>query len=122
MCFMRCREGVVKKRICFCFCIVLLMIFSTAQAKPRVTCRIKEVKRHQMLVTYEWTLSIDSDKAWDVCEMTIIFLDRKGKELFRIQENLKLKIGRNDFTGNDICDNNIWKRIDKYVTTLDCIF
>jgi len=97
-------------------------MFSTAQAKPRVTCRIKEVKRHQMLVTYEWTLQIDSDKTWDVCEMTIIFLDRKKKELFRIQENLKLKIGRNDFKGNDICDHDTWKRIDKYVTTLDCIF
>ena len=119
---MGCREGLIKKGFCFCFCIVLLMSFSIAQAKPRVTCHIKEVKRHQMLVTYKWNVRIESDKPWDVCELTIIFLDRKGKALFTITENLKLKIGRNDFKGSDICDNSLWKRIDKYVTTLDCIF
>ena len=117
-----CRERENMKRIGFLCFLILLLFFSNAQAKPRVTCEIREVRRHHMLVTYEWQVRIDSSRKWDACGMTISFLDRKGNELFNIRQDVKLAVGRNEFKGGDICDKATWKRIDKYVTTLDCIF
>jgi hypothetical protein len=93
-----------------------------AGAKPIVKCDVKEVAKHELLVTLEWRVSIFSDKAWDGCDLRISFQDNKGQEIFFIKEILKLKTGQNEFSGTEICRRDDWKRSVKYVTTLDCQF
>ena len=91
-------------------------------AKPKITSEIREVARHQMLVTVSWDVTIQSDKAWDGCDLKISFHDAKGNEVYAVKETIALKVGRNSFSGTEICSVDIWKRVAKYVTTLDCVF
>jgi hypothetical protein len=100
----------------------LLFIASLTDAKPTVKCDVNKIAEHQMLVTFEWRVSIFSDKAWDGCDLRISFQDSKGQEIFFVKEILKLKTGQNEFSGMDICSSGIWKRAVKRVTTLDCQF
>jgi hypothetical protein len=100
----------------------LFLISSLADAKPTVKCDVVKVSEHQLLVTFEWRVSIFSDKAWDGCDLRISFQDNKGQEIFFVKEILKLKTGQNEFSGADICSKDVWKRTIKYVTTLDCQF
>lgn len=100
----------------------LFFIATLTEAKPTVKCDVNKVAEHKMLVTFEWRVSIFSDKAWDGCDLRISFQDTKGKEIFFVKEILKLKVGQNEFSGMDLCSSDIWKRAVKRVTTLDCQF
>ncbi|HEX9910799.1 MAG TPA: hypothetical protein VGA86_07940 [Desulfatiglandales bacterium] len=100
----------------------LFLVSSFADAKPTVKCDVFKVSEHQLLVTFEWRVSIFSDKAWDGCDLRISFQDHKGQEVYFVKEVLKLKVGQNEFSGTDICNRDLWKRVLKYVTTLDCQF
>jgi len=97
-------------------------IATVTEAKPTVKCDVSMVSEHQMLVTFEWRVSIFSDKAWDGCDLRISFQDNKGQEIFFVKEILKLKTGQNELSGADICSRDLWKRAVKRVTTLDCQF
>jgi hypothetical protein len=100
----------------------LFFIATLTEAKPTVKCDVSKVSEHQMLVTFEWRVSIFSDKAWDGCDLRISFQDNKGQEVYFVKEILKLKVGQNEFSGSDICNRDAWKRVAKYLTTLDCQF
>jgi hypothetical protein len=100
----------------------LFLISSLGDAKPTVKCDVFKVSEHQLLVTFEWRVSIFSDKAWDGCDLRISFQDNKGQEVYFVKEILKLKVGQNEFSGSDICNRDVWKRVAKYLTTLDCQF
>jgi hypothetical protein len=100
----------------------LFLISNLADAKPIVKCDVFKVSEHQLLVTFEWRVSIFSDKAWDGCDLRISFQDNKGQEVYFVKEILKLKVGQNEFSGSDICNRDVWKRVAKYLTTLDCQF
>jgi hypothetical protein len=100
----------------------LFFISSLADAKPTVKCDVFKVSEHQLLVTFEWRVSIFSDKVWDGCDLRISFQDNKGQEIYFVKEILKLKVGQNEFSGTDICNRGVWKQAVKYVTTLDCQF
>jgi hypothetical protein len=91
-------------------------------AKPKITPEIKEVARHKMLVTFSWEVTVQSDKASDGCDLKISFHDAKGNEIYAVKEVIALKVGRNSFNGTEICSVDVWKRVAKYVTTLDCVF
>lgn len=99
-----------------------VLVSGGAEAKPTVKCEVIKVSEHQLLVTFEWRVSIFSDKAWDGCDLRISFQDAKGQEIYFVKEVLKLKVGPNGFSGTDICDRDVWKKVVKYVTTLDCQF
>jgi len=101
---------------------VFFVVSSSVDAKPTVKCDVFKVSEHQMLVTFEWRVSIYSDKAWDGCDLRISFQDSKGQEIYFVKEILKLKVGQNEFSGTDICNRDIWKRAVKRLTTLDCQF
>jgi hypothetical protein len=105
-----------------CALFLLLLISVGADAKPTVKCDVFKVSEHQLLVTFEWRVSIFSDKAWDGCDLRISFQDNKGQEIYFVKEILRLKVGQNEFSGTDICNRDVWKRAVKYVTTLDCQF
>lgn len=100
-----------------CFCVN-----APLHAKPKITPEIREVARHQMLVTFSWDVTIQSDKAWDGCDLKIVFHDAKGNELYAVKETIALKIGSNSFSGTEICSVSIWERRARTVTTLDCVF
>lgn len=100
----------------------LFLVSGVAEAKPTVKCEVLKVSEHKLLVTFEWRVSILSDKAWDGCDLRISFQDSKGQEIFFVKEILKLKAGHNEFSGADICNRDVWKRAVKYVTILDCQF
>ena len=100
-----------------CFCLN-----GPLHAKPKITPEIREVARHQMLVTFAWDVTIHSDRAWDGCDLKITFHDGKGKEIYAVKETIALKVGRNSFSGTEICSIDVWTRVAKYVTTLDCVF
>ncbi len=105
-----------------CALFFLLLISAGVDAKPTVKCDVSKVSEHQLLVTFEWRVSIFSDKAWDGCDLRISFQDNKGQEVYFVKEILKLKVGQNEFSGTDICNRDVWKRVVKYVTSLDCQF
>ena len=109
-------------RITIMTVLSLFLLAPQLQAKPKVVCEIKKVAQHKLLVTFAWKATITSDKAWDACEMSISFVDGKGKEVYIVRETLKLKVGSNTFDGNEICDRDIWQRMRKYITSLDCVF
>jgi hypothetical protein len=92
-------------------------------AKPKITVHeIKEVAKHEMLVTFSWHVTIQSDEARDGCDLKISFRDNRGEEIYTVKETIALKVGQNAFSGTEICNTDIWKRVAKYVTTLDCVF
>jgi hypothetical protein len=102
--------------------LVPLFVIAPLHAKPKITYEIKEVAKHEMLVTFSWHVTIQSDKSWDGCDLKISFRDSKGEEVYTVKETIALKIGQNDFSGTEICPTDVWERIVKYVTTLDCVF
>ena len=107
------------------FVAVCLLIFVTVLplgAKPTVTCTIKTITQHNLLVMFSWEVLIHSDKNWDVCDLAITFHDSQGQEVYAVHDRLKVKIGANTFKGDDICETKLWKRIRRYVAKLDCVF
>jgi len=107
------------------FTLVLLFLFiivPIAGAKLAVNCEVKEVSRHELLVTLSWKANIQSDKKWDLCELIITLQDIKGDEIYQIRESVELKVGDNSFSGLEICDLKLWKQTEKYTATLDCVF
>jgi hypothetical protein len=100
----------------------LLLVLSLADAKPTVKCDVIKISEHQLLVTFEWRVSIYSDKAWDGCDLRISFRDGKDREIYLVHEVLKLKTGQNEFSGTDICHKDVWNGAVKRVTTLNCQF
>ena len=100
----------------------LLLLAPTASAKPTVKCAVNLVTQHESLITFFWEVSITSDKHWDVCELTVSFQDSEGHEIYAVRERLRLEVGGSSFSGIEICDAKIWKRMKKYVATLDCVF
>ena len=113
----------MKRKFGLWLALSVLFVFSSwVDAKPTVKCNVVIVSEHQLLVIFEWRVSIFSDKVWDGCDLRISFQDNKGREIYFVNEILILKIGQNEFSGTDICNRDIWKRAVKYVTTLDCQF
>lgn len=100
----------------------LLLLAPTASAKPTVKCDVNLVTQHESLITFSWEVAIASDKHWDVCELIISFQNSDGHEIYVVRERLKLEVGGSSFSGIEICDAEIWKRMKKYVATLDCVF
>jgi hypothetical protein len=111
-----------RKFVFFVALSVLCLVSGRISAKPTVKSDVVKVSEHQMLVSFEWRVSIFSDKAWDGCDLRISFQDSKGQEIYFVKEILKLKVGQNEFSGSDICNRDIWKRTVKRVTSLDCQF
>ena len=101
---------------------VSLVMIAPLQAKPKVTYEIKEVAKHERLVTFSWHVTIQSDKTWDGCDLKISFRDSNGEEVYTVKETIALKIGQNIFSGTEICPTDVWERVVKSVTTLDCVF
>ncbi|MBN2059287.1 MAG: hypothetical protein JW882_02620 [Deltaproteobacteria bacterium] len=112
----------MKRLIIITVLFVCMIIAPFANAKLDVKCEITEISTHELLVTLGWKVTVQSDKSWDACDLVISFLDDKGEELFVIRETRKVKAGNNSFSGSEICDSRIWKRVRKYVTSFDCIF
>ena len=91
-------------------------------AGPKVNCDVTLISKHSLLVTFSWRVTVYSDKSWDGCDLKISFRDKAGKEIHLVREVIKLKIGNNEYSGNDICDADTWQHIEKRITTLDCLF
>lgn len=105
------------------FCLVALVSFtSPISAKPKVSCEVKLLAQHEKLVTLGWEVTVQSDRAWDACDLTISFQDDKGREIHALRETLQLKAGSSTHSGHEICDASVWKRVKKYDVTLDCVF
>jgi 3',5'-cyclic AMP phosphodiesterase CpdA len=115
----------LKKRIA---CVLLLSLAaawfpaSTLNAKPKVTCEVKVVANHPALVTFTWDVRVESDRSWDACDLIISFEDEKGREIYSLRETHSIGTGSSHFSGHEVCDAEIWKRVRKYVTTFDCVF
>lgn len=99
-----------------------LLLVSPLHANPKVACEIKEIARHQSLVTFSWHVIIQSDKVRDGCDLRISFRDSKGEEIYFVRETIALNLGRSVFSGTEVCALESWKRVVKYITTLDCVF
>jgi hypothetical protein len=112
----------MAKKCALCFFFVFLFFALPLGAEPKITFEINKISEHRLLVHYAWRVNILSDKAWDGCTLKISFRDKAGKEIYSIQKVIKLGLGQNEFNGTDICGLEIWKRVDKRVVTLDCVF
>jgi len=95
---------------------------ASLEAKPKVTCEVKVVANHPSLVTFTWDVRVESDRSWDACDLVISFEDEKGREVHFVRETLAIGQGGSQFSGHDVCDAEVWKRIKKYVTIFDCVF
>jgi len=102
--------------------LLLLLIAPASEAKLKVKCDVKEISRHQLLVTLSWDVTVHSDKEWDACDLIITLRDNDDNALYTIKERLELKVGMNSFTGHEICEIRIWQRTTNYVAKLDCVF
>lgn len=109
------------KRFC-CALFFCLLIAAPAQGRLTAKCEVKVVSQHPNLVTFTWEGSVESDKNWEACDLVISFLDAEGKQIHEVRETIRVRAGRNTISGFDICEAQIWKRIKKYVTRLDCVF
>lgn len=112
----------MMKRILLLCLPALFLITSPIGAKPKVTCDVKVLSQHEVLVTLGWEVTVQSERAWDACDLIISFQDERGQEIHALRETLQLKVGSSAFSGHDICDATIWKRVKKYAVTLDCVF
>jgi hypothetical protein len=110
------------KRILPLCLTALLLIASPVVAQPKVTCDVKVISRHEKLVTFGWEATIQADRSWDACDLIISFQDEKGREIHALRETLQIRVGSSTFSGHDICDASVWKRVKKYAVTLDCVF
>ena len=103
--------------------IACLFLVAPLQAKPKITKHeVEAVAKHETLVTLFWKVVIQSDKAWDGCDLKISFRDSKGEEVYIVKETIALKVGENSFSGTEICPTDTWKSVVKFITTLDCVF
>ncbi|MBW1669251.1 MAG: hypothetical protein JRI79_09945 [Deltaproteobacteria bacterium] len=110
------------KKLWLCFLLLLFLASPLALAKQKVKCRVEKIAEHELLVTFSWHVTVLSDNQRDACDLKISFQDDRGHELYSVYEILKLKTGRNTFNGYEICSKQTWRRITKYITTLDCVF
>jgi hypothetical protein len=110
------------ERILSLLFLILLVLTPPASAKPKVTCDVKVVSQHERLVTIAWEVKVQSERSWDACDLTISFQDRQGREIHVFRQTLSLKQGSSTFSGHDICEAPLWKRVKRYVATLDCVF
>ena len=110
------------RKAVICAVMLVLSMAGVVQAEPTVSCQIEKVSEHRLLVTFSWKVRVDSDKAWDACDLNISFRDEKGREIYAVHDLLKIKTGQNAFTGTEICDSEAWKRVSSYRATLDCVF
>jgi len=111
----------VRKTIITGF-LFFFLIVPTVNARPKVKSDIEKIAQHNLLVTFAWKVTVHSDKNWDVCDLIISFRDNEGEEIYVVRDELKLSVGSNFFSGHDICETKIWKRIEEYLTTLNCVF
>ncbi len=102
--------------------LFFFLMVPAVNAKPKVKSDIEKISQHNLLVTFSWRVTVHSDKNWEVCDLIISFRDNEGKEIYVVYDKLKLRVGSNFFSGHDICETKIWKRIENYLTTLDCMF
>ncbi len=110
------------KRILLPCLAALVLIAAPISAKPKVSYDVKVLSQHEKLVTLGWEVTVQSDRAWDACDLIISFQDERGQEIHALRETLQLKEGSTAFSGYDICDASVWKRVKKYAVTLDCVF
>ena len=112
----------MRWRMAVCLFLTFLFLEVPIGAEPKVTCEVTLISKHSLLVNFSWLVTVYSDKNWDGCDLKISFRDKAGKEIHLVREVIKLKVGNNEYSGNDICDAETWKLIEKRVTTLDCLF
>ena len=111
----------IKTSTLLCILLVLSSVIPV-RAEPKVSCEVKKVRQHDLLVTFLWNVSVVSEKKHDACDLSISFHDGQGLEIFTLKETLALKAGSNAFEGHEICDIETWQRIRKYIAKLDCVF
>ena len=102
--------------------LLVFVIVWPGHGQPVVKCDVKKVAQHDLLVTFSWYVTVHTIEPQQACDLTISFRDRKGREIYKVSEMLRLKPGTNTFEGSEICDSAVWKRITEYVTKLDCVF
>lgn len=104
--------------------VILAFLFTAIplHAEPKVQCEVKKIRQHNLLVTFSWNVTVQSDKTHDACDLTISFRDAKNREVYLVSETLRLKSGKNTFEGHEICEVSIWESVVKYLATLDCVF
>ncbi|MBN1103861.1 MAG: hypothetical protein JXL84_10645 [Deltaproteobacteria bacterium] len=112
----------MRKKIVLVSIAMLLLIASPLQAQPKVSCDVKVISKLERLVTLVWEATVQSERAWDACDLIISFQDERGREIHVLKETLQLRVGRSSFSGHEICDASLWKRVKKYAVTLDCVF
>jgi hypothetical protein len=95
---------------------------SPVLAGPKVSCEVSIVSQHTALVTFTWNVKVASEKAWDACDLIISFQNDKGQEIYSVRQTIGVRIGQSSFSGTEICDSDVWKRMKKYVAVLDCVF
>jgi hypothetical protein len=112
----------MRRQIAVCLFLAFLFSAFPLSAEPKVNCEVTLISKHSLLVNFSWRVTVYADKSWDGCDLKISFRDKAGKEIHLVREVIKLKVGNNEYSGNDICDAETWKLIEKRITTLDCLF
>ncbi|MFZ7111705.1 MAG: hypothetical protein ACOWYE_08475 [Desulfatiglandales bacterium] len=102
--------------------LLVLSMTVSVHAGPVVSCEVKKVREHDLLMTFVWDVSVVSEKHYDACDLSISFQDGQGREILIVKETIEIKAGSNAFEGHEICDIETWQRIKKYVAKLDCVF
>lgn len=104
---------------------VFVLVVSTAphaSSGLEVQLDVQEVSKHSVLVTLSWTVTVQSDRDWDSCELVVLFLDGQGREIHRISKMLGVKKGRSELTGHEICETSVWDNTHRFSGRLNCGF
>ncbi len=112
----------------FCLSVLAALLFlglvlaPPASARLEVELDVQEVAEHAVLVTLTWKAIIRSDRDWEACELLISFRDLRDREIHRITKQVRLKNGRNEISGHEICEASVWERTRKFAGKLNCGF
>lgn len=109
-------------RIVAAIIVLGLALAPSASAKLEVELDVQKVAEHSVLVTLTWKASILADRDWDGCELVISFRDLRDREVHRITKTMRLKSGRNEVSGHEICEASVWERTRKFAGKLNCGF
>ena len=110
------------KKIFVSTIVVFFLLIPITSAKLTVKYSVNEISRHALMATLVWTLTVQSDKNYEACDMIISFKDKNGKDIYIIEERLRIKIGSHSYSGHEICSLKIWDRVEKQVASLNCLF
>lgn len=99
-----------------------LILAPSVSARLEVELDVQKVSEHAVLVTLTWNATIQSDREWEACELMISFRDLRDREIHRITKQVRLKNGRNEISGHEICEASVWERTRKFAGKLNCGF